>query len=276
MTLCPAESDSGIVFSRVDRADATVPATIFNVIDDQYSTTIGRDDGLRIGTIEHLMAALAGCGIDNAVVKIDGPEVPIMDGSAAPFVSLIERAGTVEQDAPRKAIKVLKELTVGDNGRSATLSPAERFSVSFEIIYDHPLIARQELTFDFENGAFKSEIARARTFCLESEVSHLRSLGLARGGSLDNAVIVGDSRILNEGGLRHEDEFVRHKILDCIGDLYLAGGMILGHFRGRCSGHALNRRLLEALFADETAWCFTTVESSGCATEESPSLAASA
>ncbi|MFQ5765659.1 MAG: UDP-3-O-acyl-N-acetylglucosamine deacetylase, partial [Rhodospirillales bacterium] len=212
------------------------------------------DHGARIGTVEHLMAALLGCRIDNVIVDVEGPEIPIMDGSAAPFVFLVECAGTVEQQAPRRAIEILKPVTVGDDRRSATLAPGRAFSVSFEIDFDSPLVSTQRLSVDFANGAFRTEICRARTFGFEHEVAELRTLGYARGGSLDNAIVIGGDGILNEDGLRYRDEFVRHKILDSAGDLYLAGAPICGHFHGHRSGHTLNNKLLKAVFADATAW----------------------
>ena len=257
MTLCPAPSDSGVRFRRtdLDRATASVAARVENVIDCRFSTAIGQGEDVCIGTVEHLMAALAGCRVDNALVEIDGPEVPIMDGSAAPFVFLIECSGTVALDAPRQALRILKDVRIDDGERSASLCPATEFSASFELAYDNPVIARQEYFFQFEGGNFKSDLSRARTFCLEQEVDYLRSLGLAQGGSLDNAIVVGEQGILNEGGLRHDDEFVRHKILDAIGDLYLAGAPIQGHFHGVCSGHEMNHRLLNAVFEDSSAWC---------------------
>ena len=266
MTLCPAPPDSGILFRRTDleQTTASVAARVENVVDCRFSTTIGQDEDVCIGTVEHLMAALAGCRIDNVLVEIDGPEVPIMDGSAAPFIFLIECAGTVAQDAARQAIRILKDVRVDDGERSASLCPGAEFSASFELDYDNPVIARQEYFFQFEGESFKSDISRARTFCLEQEVAYLRSLGLAQGGSLDNAIVVGEQGILNEGGLRHDDEFVRHKILDAVGDLYLAGSPIQGHFHGVCSGHEMNHRLLNALFEDSSAWRFAP------ATDEPP------
>jgi UDP-3-O-[3-hydroxymyristoyl] N-acetylglucosamine deacetylase len=215
---------------------------------------LGNEAGDRVGTVEHLLAALAGTGIDNAIVELDGPEVPIMDGSAAPFVSLIERAGALAQDAERLAIKVLKPVTVVDRGAAASLSPASGFSMSFEIDFDNPVIRRQEIHLAFDRDAFKVELSRARTFGLLDDVDRLRAAGLARGGSLDNAVVVSGERVLNRGGLRYRDEFVRHKLVDALGDLYLAGGPIIGHFRGVRSSHAHTARLLAALFADKDAW----------------------
>jgi len=256
MTLRPAATDSGIVFVRSDVAGggAEILARWDTVVDTRLNTTIGNDDGVNIGTIEHVMAALSGAGVDNAIVELNGPEVPIMDGSAAPFVFLIECAGVVEQDAPRKVIEILRPVSVGDRARSAMLSPGNSFSVSFEIDFEGTLIDHQQFFGDFSNGAFRRDIARARTFGFEEEVEELRAAGLARGGSLDNAIVVSGDRILNDDGLRFENEFVRHKVLDSIGDLYLAGGQIIGHFHGFRSGHGLNHELLRALFADKGAW----------------------
>jgi UDP-3-O-[3-hydroxymyristoyl] N-acetylglucosamine deacetylase len=258
MTLRPAAPDTGIVFRRLD-AGAELRAIWSKTIESALSTVLSNGEGLQIGTIEHLMAALAGCGIDNAVVELDGPEVPVMDGSAAPFVALLERAGFVEQDLARRALKILKPVRVSDKGASAALLPEHGFSMSFEIEFDNALISRQDLTLSVEPESFKAELAPARTFGLLDDLPRLKAAGLARGGSLENAVVVSGDRVLNAGGLRFADEFVRHKLLDAYGDLYLAGGPIIGHFRGVRSGHALTRRLLAALFADPDAWCSTTM-----------------
>ena len=256
MCLHTADSGTGIIFRRTDVTDRdpVVAANWRNVVDVRMATTVANADGVRVATVEHLMAALAGCGIDNAVIEIDGAEVPIMDGSAAPFVFLIECAGTVTQNATRRAIRVLKPVTVGDNRKSIAVSPADDFSVSFEIDFEGALIARQELGVRLVNGVFKTDIARARTFGFDHEVAQLHAAGLARGGSLDNAIVVSGDTVLNGDGLRYDDEFVRHKILDCIGDMYLAGAPILGHVHGVRSGHALNHRLLAALLEDPSAW----------------------
>jgi UDP-3-O-[3-hydroxymyristoyl] N-acetylglucosamine deacetylase len=258
MTLHPAAPDSGIVFRRADRGGAEVAARWTNVVDTSLCTTIGNREGVTVGTIEHLMAALAGLEVDNCLVELDGPEVPVMDGSASPFVFLIECAGIAEQDAPRRAVKILKPVTVGDGRKSATLSPDQGFTVSFEIDFDSRAIKRQEIGIAFEDGTFRTEVSRARTFGFLHEVEGMRAAGLARGGSLDNAVVIDGDRIMNEDGLRYADEFVRHKVLDAVGDLYLAGAPLIGHFHGVRSGHALNRQILEALFADPSAWCWTT------------------
>jgi UDP-3-O-[3-hydroxymyristoyl] N-acetylglucosamine deacetylase len=258
LTLHPAPPDTGILFRRIG-STAEIRASWDNTIDSPLCTALSNGEGMRIGTVEHLMAALAGAAVDNAVVELDGPEVPIMDGSAAPFLFLIECAGIVEQDAARRAIKVLKPVSVAQAGATAALYPAHGFSMSFEIDFDNPLICRQDIWLEFDGDTFRTELSRARTFGLLDEVDRLRQAGFARGGSLDNAVVVGRDQVLNIGGLRYADEFVRHKLLDAFGDLYLAGGPLVGAFRGVRSGHAHNRRLLAALFADSEAWCYTTL-----------------
>ena len=257
MTLHPGEPDGGIVFRRADLAggDTLIQARWDHVVDTRLCSTLGGGDGVTIGTVEHLMAALAGCEIDNAVIDLNGPEVPIMDGSAAPFVFLIECAGVVEQDRPRWRIRVRKPITVEDGDRSASLVPAEGFSVGFDIDFDNAAVDRQTLRVDLVNGTFRKELARARTFGFLHEVEELHAAGLARGGSLDNAIVISGDRVLNEGGLRFADEFVRHKALDAVGDLYLAGAPLAGAFHGIRSGHGTNNKLLRKLFADPDAWC---------------------
>lgn len=258
MTLRPGAPDTGIIFRRTDIAGAAalIPAHWSTVSDTRMNTCVANDSGVAIRTIEHLMAALAGMQIDNALIEISGPEVPVMDGSASPFLFLIECAGVVEQAAPRRAIRVRKRIVVRDGDGMAALMPSQNvFSLRFEIDFESTAIGRQDWFVMFSPRVFKSAISRARTFGFEHEVTALRAAGLARGGSLDNAVVIGaDQRVLNEDGLRYEDEFVRHKVLDAVGDLYLAGGPILGHFHGVRSGHALNNQLLRALFADSSAW----------------------
>ncbi|OAN52417.1 UDP-3-O-[3-hydroxymyristoyl] N-acetylglucosamine deacetylase [Paramagnetospirillum marisnigri] len=264
MVLHPAEAGTGIRFRRVDiaGAGAIVPAHWSAVHDTRMNSCLRNDDGVVVGTVEHLMSALAGMGIDDCLIEINGPEVPVMDGSAAPFLFLIECAGVVEQATPRQAIKVLKRVTVKDGDRMASLTPSSGFSIRFEIDFGATAISRQEFFVNLSRGSFKSEISRARTFGFEQEVAYLRANGLARGGSLDNAVVIDSTgtRVLNDDGLRYGDEFVRHKVLDAVGDLYLAGAPILGHFHGVRSGHALNNQLLRALFADQTAWTFATIQ----------------
>ena len=254
MTLSPAEPGSGIVFCRADRGGATVAARHDNVSDTKLGTSLKNGDGAAVATVEHLMAALCGLGIDNLTVELDGGEVPVMDGSAAPFVFLAECAGIVEQHAPRSAIQVLKTVEVSDGERFAALSPSDGFSISFEISFDHPAITDQSCYVALTDGAFKRDLARARTFGFLSEIDSLRANGFGLGGSLDNAVVLSGDGVLNDDGLRYADEFVRHKALDCVGDLYLAGAPILGHVHCVRSGHAMNHALLEALFADAGAW----------------------
>ncbi|MCK5165976.1 MAG: UDP-3-O-acyl-N-acetylglucosamine deacetylase, partial [Rhodospirillaceae bacterium] len=252
MTLHPADADSGIVFRRSDinGGGVEIKASFDNVRDTRLCTTIGDENGVSISTIEHLMAALAGAGVDNVLVDVVGGEVPIMDGSAAPFMFLIDCAGLVEQDAPKRVVRVVKPVVVSDEGKSASLFPSNEFSIDFEIDFDSSAIQRQSMRVDMIDGVFKNELSRARTFGFMHEVEALRAAGFAKGGSLDNAVVVSGDEILNEDGLRFDDEFVRHKILDAVGDLYLAGGTIAGHFSGVCTGHSLNNKLLRALFAD--------------------------
>lgn len=262
MTIRPAPEGSGIVFRRTDPAGngVEIPADWKHVVNGRLCTMLGDGNGVNIGTVEHLMAALAGCEVDNALVEVNGNEVPIMDGSAEPFVFLVECAGVAEQTAPRKAIEILKRVAVGDQERSASLTPGAGFSIAFEIEFDSEAITEKSCFVTLGNGAFKSEICRARTFGFDHEVVELRANGLAQGGSLDNAVVVSGDRVLNDEGLRYDDEFVRHKVLDCIGDLYLAGAPIVGHFHGFRSGHSLNHALLQALFSDPTAWRLVDAE----------------
>ncbi len=258
MAICPAEPGAGITIRRTDVANggSHIPVTWRHIADSRLATTVGNDYGITVSTVEHLMAALAGCQIDNAVIEVDGPELPIMDGSARPFVAMIEQAGTLVQNVAKRFIRVDKRISVGDHEKSLSLTPARTFSLSFEIDFDSSKLSRQKLAIHMGDGAFKSDIAGARTFGFAHEVDHLRSLGLALGGSLDNAIVIEGDQVLNEEGLRFQDEFGRHKILDCIGDLYLAGAPILGHVHGARSGHGLNHALLQALFADQDAWSY--------------------
>ncbi|MDF1790899.1 MAG: UDP-3-O-acyl-N-acetylglucosamine deacetylase [Thalassobaculaceae bacterium] len=256
MRLCPAPVDHGIVFLRTDIDDKNprIAARYDNVVDTRLCTVIANEDGVRVGTVEHLMAAFAGCEIDNAVVEIDGPEVAIMDGSSEPFVFLIDCVGIAEQDAPRRAIEIRKPVTVDLDGKRVTLSPASRYTIDFEIDFDSKAIGRASLGVEMVNGTFRHEIAQARTFGFLQEVEHLQALGLARGGSLENAIVVDGDRIMNEEGLRFPDEFVRHKMLDCVGDLYLAGAPLICHVDAVKAGHQINNAALRALFADPTAY----------------------
>ncbi len=262
LTLRPAAPDSGIVFRRVDLDEPVdIPAKAENVGDTRLSTTLVKD-GVRISTVEHLLSAFAGLGIDNAYVDVSAPEVPIMDGSAGPFVFLIQSAGVEEQNRPKRFIRILKSVDISDEGKSARFDPFDGFKVSFGIDFDHPVIDREckESTIDFSSTSFVKEVSRARTFGFLREIEALRGNGLALGGSMDNAIVVDDYRVLNEDGLRYDDEFVKHKILDAIGDLYLLGHSLIGAFSGYKSGHELNNRLLKTLIAQPDAWEEVTFE----------------
>jgi UDP-3-O-[3-hydroxymyristoyl] N-acetylglucosamine deacetylase len=262
LRLLPAPENTGIVFIRTDLVNGArmIAARWDNVVDTRLCTVIGNAHGTRIATIEHLMAALHAAGIDNAFIEIDGAEVPVMDGSSDPFVFLIEMAGIVQQDAPRKVIEVLAPIEIVAEGKHARLTPAPESRFSFEIDFGQSPISRQRYDFTLSPDGFKSEIGRARTFGFFEEVEQLRELGFARGGSLDNAIVIKDDQVMNEDGLRYANEFVRHKLLDAVGDLSLAGAVISGHFEGYCSGHALNNQLLRAMFADKSAWRYASVD----------------
>ena len=256
MTLRPAAAGSGIRFVRTDLPGGVeIPAAWDSVVDTRLCTVLGAQ-GATVGTVEHLMAALVAYGVDNAVIDIDGPEIPIMDGSASAFAFMLDCAGVVAQGRPRRVLRVLKEVSVAEGGKRATLSPAEGRVFALGIEFPSAAIGHQRREFDLDRGAFRTEIAWARTFGFLHEVEALRAAGLARGGSLDNAIVIDGDRVLNEGGLRYRDEFVRHKLLDSIGDLGLAGGAIIGRFEGVRTGHALNNLVLRRLFADRDAWCW--------------------
>jgi UDP-3-O-[3-hydroxymyristoyl] N-acetylglucosamine deacetylase len=262
LTLRPAAVDTGIVFRRVDLdPPVELPARAENVGDTTLSTSLVCD-GARVATVEHLLSALAGLGIDNAYVDVSAPEVPIMDGSAGPFVFLVQSAGVEDQNAPKRFIRIKKPVKVEDGDKWARFEPFEGFKVSFAIEFDHPVFKNrcQEAVVDFSTTSFVKEVSRARTFGFMRDIELLREKRLALGGSLDNAVVVDDYRVLNEDGLRYDDEFVKHKVLDAIGDLYLLGRSLIGAFSGFKSGHALNNRLLRALMADESAWELVTFE----------------
>jgi len=278
LTISPAEPNTGIVFLRTDLSGpaAVIPGRWDSVVDTRLCTVVGNGHGTTVGTVEHLLAALAGCGVDNAIVALDNIEIPIMDGSAEPFVAAIERVGTVTQNATRRAIRILKPVSVAEGGKSASFTPDDTTTFSFDIDFDNAVIARQSRAVELDGDSFRDEISCARTFGFLHEVEGLRKMGLALGGSLDNAIVIAGDRVLNEGGLRFVDEFVRHKILDAVGDLYLAGCPIIGHFHGSRSGHALNNKLLRALFADRSAWCYdtpTTMRPSGWCTVERRAVA---
>jgi UDP-3-O-[3-hydroxymyristoyl] N-acetylglucosamine deacetylase len=263
MTLKPAEPNAGITFVRTDIGGVRTPGRWDHVVDTRLCTVVGNSDGVTIGTVEHLMAALSGLNVDNVIVEVDGPELPVMDGSSGPFVFLIECAGLLEQACARRAIRVLKPVSAAGDGWAVSLVPGNGFSVGVEIDYGRSVVGSQSLVMDLVSGAFKKELARARTFGFLDEVQELRAAGLARGGSLDNAVVISGDCILNEEGLRYPDEFVRHKVLDAVGDLYLAGAPIIGHFSGIRSGHTGNNRLLRTLFARSDAWTWDDLYRSG-------------
>lgn len=256
LTLRPAPADHGIVFVRMDLCDANnvIPALYNNVIDTRLCTVIGNASGASVGTIEHIMAALRGCGVDNAVIALDGPEVPVMDGSAQAFVEMIDDVGLRLQPQPRRAIQVLKDVSVEEDGKIARLSPSNGFVFGGTIDFAHPSIGQQSFETRLVNGNFRHDIAAARTFGFAREVEYMRANGLARGGSLDNAVVLDDLAVINVEGLRFKDEFIRHKLLDAIGDLYLAGGPILGAYDGFKAGHKLNNKILHKLFSTPGAW----------------------
>jgi UDP-3-O-[3-hydroxymyristoyl] N-acetylglucosamine deacetylase len=264
LTLRPAAVDTGIVFRRVDLdPPVEISAKPENVGDTQLSTTLVLGD-VRISTVEHLLSALAGLGIDNVFIDLSAPEVPIMDGSAGPFVFLIQSAGIVEQNAPKRFIRIKRAIEVKEGEKWARFEPYEGFRVSFKIDFSHPAFNRgpQDATIDFATTSFVKEVSRARTFGFMRDIEQLRDRNLALGGTLDNAIVLDDYRVLNEDGLRYEDEFVKHKVLDAIGDLYLLGRNLIGAFSGYKSGHALNNRLLRELLADESAWELVSYENS--------------
>lgn len=256
LTLHPAEPDTGIRFRRVDLAKpVTIQATPQNVGETTLSTTLVQE-GVKISTVEHLLSALAGLGIDNAMIDVSSAEVPIMDGSAGPFVFLLQSAGVCEQEAPKQYIRIKREVRVEDGDKWASLSPFEGFKVTFTIDFEHPAFKEHLKTasMDFSSTSFVREVSRARTFGFMKDLEFFRQNNLALGGSLENAIIVDEDNILNEDGLRFADEFVKHKILDAIGDLYLLGHTLIGEFKGYKSGHGLNNKLLRTLLNDQEAW----------------------
>jgi len=262
LTFHPAPIDSGIVFRRVDLdPPVEIEARPENVGDTTLSTCLIKGD-VRISTVEHLLAAMAGLGIDNAVIDVSAPEVPIMDGSSSPFVFLIQSAGVKEQDKAKQFVRIKKRITVSDGDKSATFEPYDGFKIEFKIEFDHPVFKKSKQTaqIDLTGTSFVREISRARTFGFMNDIEYLRANNLAMGGSMENAIVLDQYKVLNEDGLRYNDEFVKHKILDAIGDLYLLGNSLIGAFTGIKSGHALNNKLLRALVADADAWELTTYE----------------
>jgi len=270
LSLRPAASDTGIVFRRIDLAQPIdIPATALGVGDTRLSCCLERD-GVRVATVEHLMSAFAGLGVDNAYVDLTAGEVPIMDGSAGPFVFLIQSAGIQEQNASKKFIRMLDTVEVKDGDKWARFEPHPGFRMDFSIAFNHPVFqqASQRIEVDFATTSYVKDIARARTFGFMQDVESMRAQGLGLGGSLDNAVVMDEFRVLNSDGLRYEDEFVKHKVLDAIGDLYLLGHPVIGAFSAHKSGHALNNKLARALLADTPAWELVSFER----LEEAPSF----
>jgi UDP-3-O-[3-hydroxymyristoyl] N-acetylglucosamine deacetylase len=256
LALRPAAANTGIVFRRVDLAQPVeLKADPYAVGDTRLSSCLEKD-GVRVSTVEHLLSAFAGLGIDNAYVDLTAPEVPIMDGSAGPFVFLLQSAGIEEQGSPKKFIRVLKPVEVNEGDKWVRFEPHDGFKLTLSIDFDHPVFEkmRQSVTVDFSNTSYVKEVSRARTFGFMQDVETMRSQGLALGGSLDNAIVMDEYRVLNTDGLRYEDEFVKHKVLDAIGDLYLLGHPLIGAFAGHKSGHALNNQLLRCLLEDRQAW----------------------
>jgi UDP-3-O-[3-hydroxymyristoyl] N-acetylglucosamine deacetylase len=270
LTLKPAPPDHGIVFRRIDLAQpVSIPVTPDTVSDTRMATTItpgGAAEGPRVQTIEHLLSACAGLGLDNVLIDITGEEVPVLDGSAASFVFLLQSAGIVLQDAPKRFIRVNKPVEIregeGPSLKWARLEPHHGYVLTFEIEFDHPVLSAtgQRVSFDMGSGRYKKDIARARTFGFSKDVEAMRARGLGRGGSMDNVIVIDDSKVLNADGLRYGDEFVKHKILDAIGDLHVAGHPMLAHYTAFKSGHALNNKLLRALFADRSAYDIVTFD----------------
>jgi UDP-3-O-[3-hydroxymyristoyl] N-acetylglucosamine deacetylase len=264
MTLRPAPVNAGITFRRVDLDHpADIPANATLVGETMLGTTLIKD-GIKIATVEHLMSALAGLGIDNLTIDLSAAEIPIMDGSSGPFVFLLQSAGIEEQNAAKRFVRIKRKIRVEEDDKWAEFSPFDGFKVNFEISFNHPVFNKQSqhASIDFSSTSFLKEISRARTFCFLRDVETLRMHNLTLGGSMDNAIVLDDYRILNEDGLRYADEFVKHKILDAIGDIYLLGHSLIGEFSAHKSGHALNNKLLRAMLADESAWEIVTFDDS--------------
>jgi len=272
LTLRPAAADTGIVFKRVDLPQPNEILATPNAVHDTRLCSALEANGARVATVEHVMSALAGLGVDNVYIEVDASEIPIMDGSSGPFVYLLQEAGVVEQDAAKKFIRVKKTVEVIDGDKWVRFEPYHGFKVDFTINFNHPVFENSgsQVKIDFAEDSYIKEISRARTFGFMHEVEYLRSNGLARGGSLDNAIVLDEYRVINADGLRYDDEFAKHKVLDAIGDLYMLGHPILGAFYAYKSGHALNNQLLRALMQDETAWEYATFEKQEDAPETFP------
>jgi UDP-3-O-[3-hydroxymyristoyl] N-acetylglucosamine deacetylase len=254
LTLRPAPAGHGVVFHRVDLAGSPgIPATAAHVVDTALATTLAKGEA-RVGTVEHVLAALSGLGIDNVRIEVDGPEVPILDGSSGPFLYLVRSAGIRILEEPKSFVVIRRPVVLREGDREASLSPCDRLRVDCAIDFHHPLVPGQSLSIDFSSSSFTREIARARTFGFLKDVEQMKSAGLARGGSLENAIVVDEFSILNPEGLRYPDEFVRHKTLDALGDLALFGHPVIGHLRVKKSGHALHHRLVSRVMADTSAY----------------------
>ena len=262
INLLPAAINTGITFKRTDLTNAPIIRATPNAVHDTRMCSALQQNSVRISTVEHLMSALAGLGVDNIIIEVSASEIPIMDGSAGPFIFLLQQAGVVEQEAAKKFIKIKKTVTVIEDDKWVKFEPYHGFKMDFTIDFAHPVFENSgsNVKIDFKDNTYIKDISRARTFGFMHEVEYLRANGLARGGSLDNAIVLDEYRILNRGGLRYQDEFAKHKVLDAIGDLYMLGHPLLGAFTAYKSGHALNNKLLRALLADSTAWEFATFE----------------
>lgn len=270
LVLHPAEVDTGIVFVRSDLG-VEIKGHVSSVVDTRLCTMIGQGKAT-IATVEHIMSALAGLGIDNARIEVNGAEIPVMDGSASPFVFLIQCAGIAEQDKPKKVLRILKRVGITDGDKTCALYPASGFRVSYLLDYPHPLLSNIKVSFDFSRQGYAREVGRARTFGFLHEVEALQKMGLALGGSMDNAVVLDKYGVLNSGGLRYADECARHKVLDTVGDLFLAGFPIVGAFEGERSGHAMNCQLVNALLADESAWVIEEIKAPVSHVETQPEV----
>ncbi len=256
ITLIPAPCNSGINFIRTDLESGKniIKANYKNVVSTNLGTSLTNEFGAKVSTIEHFMAAIWGCGIDNLTIEIDGPEIPIMDGSSEPFVFLIECCGINIQDQPRQILEILKKIRVEDGDKFVEVEPGKDFSLDLHVDFNHKVIPSQNFSYHSNHQSFKNDIARARTFGFKHEIDHLHKIGLAKGGSLDNAILVDDNGIVNPEGLRYENEFIKHKTLDFIGDIFLAGYFIIGHFTASKSGHGINNKLLHKLFDSPDCW----------------------
>lgn len=262
LTLKPAPADHGVVFQRIDLPDAPAMRVAPTAVNDTRLSSALEFSGARVATVEHLMSALAGLGVDNVLIELTAAEVPIMDGSSGPFIYLLQTAGLAELEAPKKFVRILKPVEVSEGDKWAKFTPHHGFKAGFTIDFAHPVFefSGKTVTIDYDSQSYVDEISRARTFGFMHEVEYLRANGLAKGGSLDNAIVLDEYKVLNGGGLRYEDEFAKHKVLDAIGDLYILGYPIVGQFTAFKSGHALNNQLLRALLADESAWEYCTFD----------------